>query len=82
MITVEVTDAQIAEWRHTGHPYKVVAAEIAEWALKQERGTLVPGNEAFAGELPIVPSRSTWQRARVFLRTVGILRGNGPFEVA
>ena len=30
---LEVNDAQIAEWRHTGHPYKVIAAEIDRYAL-------------------------------------------------
>jgi hypothetical protein len=80
---VEVNDTQIAEWRHTGHPYKVVAAEIAKWAREQDRGTLVPGNDFFAGDLGIVASASTWKRVKVFLETAGVLyRGDGPYQVA
>ncbi len=80
---VEVKDAQIAEWRGTGHPYKVVAAQIAEWALKQERGTVLPDNDFFAGDLPIVASASTWKRAKAFLKTWGVLQQNdGPLQVA
>lgn len=75
-------DARIAEWRRTGHPYKVIAAEMATWAREQERGTCMPGNGYFAGNLDFAASASTWKRAKVFLRTVGILRGDGPFEVA
>ena len=82
MITAAVTNAQLAEWRRTGHPYKVIASVIATWALEQERGTALPGYDYFAGDLDIVASASTWKRAKVFLRTVGVLRGNGPFEVA
>jgi hypothetical protein len=79
----EVTDAQIAEWRGTNHPYKVIAAEIAEWALKQERGTALPGNDFFAVDLGIAASASSWKRAKVFLKTAGVLhQGNGPYEVA
>jgi hypothetical protein len=80
---VEVNDTQIAEWRHTGHPYKVVAAEIAEWAREQDRGTLVPGNDFFAGDLGIVASASTWNRAKTFLAAVGVLYTNdGPYLVS
>jgi hypothetical protein len=82
MNTVEVTSSQIAEWRGTRHPYKIVAAQIAEWTLKQERGTELPGNDFFAGDLHIVVSRSTWQRARTFLKTVGVLQGDAPYRVA
>jgi hypothetical protein len=67
---LEVNDTQIAEWRNTGHPYKVVAADIAEWALKQDRGTLMPGSDFFAGDLAIVASASTWKRAKTFLAAV------------
>lgn len=70
---VEVNDTQIAEWRGTNHPYKVIAAEIAEWALKQDRGTPLPGNDHFAGDLDIVASASTWKRAKPFLAAVGVL---------
>jgi hypothetical protein len=81
MNATQVDERQIAQWRATGYPYKVVAAEMAEWALRQERGTALPDGDFFAGDLPIVASASTWKRARVFLRTVGILQGDGPFEV-
>jgi hypothetical protein len=80
---LEVNDAQIAEWRHTGHPYKIVAAEIAEWALKQDRGTALPGNDYFAGDLAIVASASTWTRAKTFLAAVGVLYSDdGLYQVA
>ena len=80
---VEVNDAQIAEWRHTGHPYKVIAAAMAEWARGQERGTLLPGNGFFAGDLDIVASASVWKRSRQFLAAVGVLyRNAGPYLVS
>jgi hypothetical protein len=80
---LEVNDAQIAEWRHTGHPYKVIAAQIAEWALKQERGTPVPDNDYFAGDLRIMASKSTWTRAKALLADVALIYSNdGPYQVA
>lgn len=82
MITTEDLDARITEWRATRYPYKCVASVIATWALEQERGTALPDNDFFDRDLDIVASASTWKRAKVFLRTVGVLRGNGPFEVA
>lgn len=83
MTPLEVNDAQIAEWRATNHPYKVIAAEIAEWALKQDRGTLLPDNAHFAGDLPIGASDSTWKRAKAFLAAVGVLYLNdGPYRVS
>lgn len=83
MTPVEVSDALIAEWRATRHPYKVVAAAMAEWALGQDFGTALPDNEFFAGDLDITVSRSTWQRAKTFLKTVGVLhQGDGPWQVA
>ncbi len=62
-----VTDAQIAAWRGTRYPYKAIAAAIAEWALEQPRGTLLPGNDYFAGDLDFVVTVKTWRRAKVFL---------------
>jgi hypothetical protein len=83
MTPVEVSDAQIAEWRNTGHPYKVTAAAMAEWAREQERGTELPLNEHFAGDLPIVASASGWKRAKAFLEAVGVLyRNDGPYLVS
>lgn len=44
---------------------------------------MLPDNEFFAGDLGIVTSESSWYRAKVFLRTLGVLCGNeGPFLVA
>lgn len=83
MIAAEVTPAQIAEWRRTRYPYKLVAAEMADWARFQERGTALPGNEFFAGDLGFVASKSTWVRARTFLATTGVLAPiGGPYTVA
>jgi hypothetical protein len=79
----EVTSTRITEWRESGYPYKLVAAEIAEWALKHERGTPVPGNEHFAANLSVTPSAATWKRARTFLAQLGVIRLNsGPDKVA
>lgn len=64
MTPVEVNEAQIAEWESTGHPYKVIAAALARWARDQDRGTLLPPNEFFAGDLPIVASATVWKRAK------------------
>lgn len=81
MTPVEVNDTQIAEWRGTNPPYKVIAAAIAEWAIRQDRGTPVPGNDHFAGDLDIVASASTWKRAKTFLAAVGVLNSNdGPLS--
>jgi hypothetical protein len=80
---LEVNDAQIAQWRNTNHPYKVVAAQIAQWARGQDRGTELPGNDFFAGDLDIVASASTWKRAKTFLAAVGVLYTNdGPYLVS
>jgi hypothetical protein len=80
---LEVSDTQIAEWQATGHSYKVIAAEIAEWALQQARGTPLPGNDHFAGDLNIVASASTWKRPKALLAAAGVLHaGDGPYRVA
>ena len=80
---LQVNDTQIAQWQATSYPYKVIAAEIATWARQQARGTELPGNDHFAGDLPIVASASTWKRAKVFLAAVGVLYSNdGPYLVA
>lgn len=79
----EVSEAQVAEWRATNHPYKVIAATMAEWALNQDRGTPLPENSFFAGDLPIVASASVWKRARQFLEAIGVLyRNDGPYLVS
>jgi hypothetical protein len=80
---LEVNDAQIADWRATNYPYKVIAADIAAWARGQERGTVLPGNDFFAGDLAIVASASTWNRAKTFLAAVGVLYSDdGPYQVS
>jgi hypothetical protein len=83
MTPVQVNDAQIAEWRHTNYPYKVIAAQMAEWALQQDRGTELPANDFFAGDLATVASASVWKRAKAFLEAVGVLyRNDGPYLVS
>ena len=34
----KISDTQLAEWQASGHKYKIIAAAIAEWASKQDRG--------------------------------------------
>jgi hypothetical protein len=83
MTPVEVSNAQIAAWRATNYPYKIVAAAMAEWALPQARGTLLPDDGHFAGDLPIVASDSVWGRAKRFLEACGVLyRDDGPYLVS
>ena len=84
MTLVDVTDAQIAEWTATGHRYKVIAAQIAEWARKQEPGTVLPNNEFFAGNLPFTASDEPWRRAKIFLAYHGIIQHDDgrPYQVA
>jgi hypothetical protein len=49
----------------------------------QDRGTFLPGNEFFAGDIGIVASASTWKRAKVFLAAAGVIYSNdGPYQVA
>jgi hypothetical protein len=79
----EPDDTQIAEWKASGHPYKLIAAHIAEWAKGKEHGTLLPGNEEFAGNLPIVAGPGPWKRAKALLAEHGIIyRNDGPYQVA
>jgi hypothetical protein len=83
MTPLEVSDAQIAEWQATNYPYKVIAAAMAEWVRTQRRGTELPENDFFAGDLGIVTSATTWNRAKKFLVAVGVLYQNdGPYLVA
>jgi hypothetical protein len=79
-----VTDTQIAEWKASGQKYKVIAAHIAEWAAKQERGTVLENNEFFAGNLPFTASAEPWRQAKVFLAAVGVLYNDDgrPYQVA
>lgn len=80
---VRPTPEQVRSWRYTGHPYKLIAAEMAEWAAGKERGTALPGDEAFGRDLDITVSRDTYRRARRFLVAQGVLEaGGGPCQVA
>ena len=77
--TAKPTAEQIAAWRYPGHPYKLIAAAIAEWAAGRERGTVLPDDEFFG----IEASGSTYKRAKRFLVAQGVLNTNdGPFQVA
>lgn len=83
MTPLEVSESQIAEWRGTGHKFKIIAAAMAEWALQQDRGAYLPDNEHFAGDLPFVASASVWKDAKRFLESIGVLhRNDGPYQVS
>jgi hypothetical protein len=68
-----VTEDQIRAWKGSGHPYKLIAAAIAEWAAGQERGTVLPDDGFFGIEASV----STYQRARTFLVAQGVLEAYG-----
>ena len=79
----QVSDAQLAEWKTSGHKYKIIAAAIAEWASKQDRGTVLPANESFAGNLPFTASAEPWKQAKILLARHGVIyRNDGPYQVA
>lgn len=84
MMQANVADAQIAEWKASVHKYKVIAAHIAEWALKEEHGTVLPENEVFAGDLPFTASVEPWKRAKIFLAQHGVIYHDDgcPYQVA
>ena len=77
MSAVEADARLIAEWRSSPHPYKMIAAAMAEWALKHEAGVELPDDDNFAVNLPIVASDATWRRAKLLLVTLGVLRLGG-----
>jgi hypothetical protein len=80
---VNATDAQVTSWRGSGKAYQKIAAEIAEWARGQERGSVLPDNEVFGRKADVEASPSTYKRAKQFLVTHGVLEANdGPFYVA
>jgi len=56
-----VTEDQILAWRGTGHPYKLIAAAIAERAAGKERGTVLPDDDFFGTRRAPMPAseRST-----------------------
>jgi hypothetical protein len=72
--------AEIAAWRASGDPYKLIAAAMAEWAAMQRPGTPLLGDDSFR----VVDAHpSTFKRARTFLVTQGVLEaGDGPHVVA
>jgi hypothetical protein len=75
----KATEDQIRAWKGSGHPYKLIAAAVAEWAAGKERGTVLP-DDGFFG---IEASGRTYQRARVFLAAQGVLEASGgPHYVA
>jgi hypothetical protein len=78
-----VTDAQIRAWQGTGHSYKLIAAEMAEWARGKERGTALPDNSKFGRDLDVAVSVDTYRQAKRFLVAAGVLEtSGGPFQVA
>lgn len=80
---MNATDAQVTSWRGSGKAYQKIAAEIAEWARGQERGSVLPDNEVFGHQADVEASPSTYKRAKQFLVTHGVLETNdGPFYVA
>jgi hypothetical protein len=78
----EARETLIKEWRATGYPYKVIAAEIAEWAAGRERGTVPPDDLYFEMRHGIEASASTYRRAKRFLVTQGVLVNDGYLTVA
>jgi hypothetical protein len=79
MTSAKPTPEQVRAWRGSGHPYKLIAAAIAEWAADKELGTILPDNEFFG----IEASERTYRRAKTFLVTQGVLSTNhGLFQVA
>ena len=80
---MNATEAQVTSWRGSGTAYQKIAAEIAEWARAQERGSVLPDNEVFGRKADVEASPSTYKRAKQFLVTHGVLATNdGPFYVA
>ena len=80
---MKATDAQVTSWRGSGKTYQRIAAEIAEWARAQERGSVLPDNEVFGRKADVEASPSTYKRAKQFLVAHGVLEANdGPFYVA
>jgi hypothetical protein len=50
---------------------------------RQERGSVLPGNEVFGRKADVEASPSTFKRAKQFLVTHGVLEANdGPLYVA
>lgn len=79
---MNATDAQVTSWRGSGKTYQRIAAEIAEWARAQERGSVLPGNEVFGRKADVEASPSTYRRAKQFLVSHGVLEANdGSFYV-
>jgi hypothetical protein len=77
------TAEQVRSWRVPGYPYKLIAAEIAEWVAGKERGTALPDSAEFGRDLDVVVSAGTYQRAKRFLAAQGVLEASGgPYHVA
>jgi hypothetical protein len=80
---VEIPDAQLRSWRATGYPYKLIAAEMAEWATGKERGSVLPADDEFGRDLDRVVGPRPFLRAKHLLERHGVLASDdGPFYVA
>lgn len=53
---MNAADAQVTSWRGSGKTYQKIAAEIAEWARAQERGSVLPDNEVFGRKADVEAS--------------------------
>jgi hypothetical protein len=73
-----VTEDQIRAWKGSGHPCKLIAAAVAEWAAGKERGTVLP-DDGFFG---IEASGRTCKRAKTFLVAQGLLEADDAHYVA
>jgi ADP-heptose:LPS heptosyltransferase len=82
-MTAQVTGEQVASWRLTRQPYKVIAAAIAEWAAGKERGTVLPDDDEFGRGLDRVVGPRPFLRAKHLLEAHGVIASDGgPFHVA
>jgi hypothetical protein len=80
---VQISEVQLRSWRATGYPYKLIAAEIAEWAAGKERGTALPDDAEFGRGLDRVVGPRPFLRAKHLLERHGVLEvDDGPFYVA
>ena len=64
---VQISAVQLRSWRATGYPYKVLAAEMAQWAAGKERGTVLPDDAEFGRDLDRVVSPRPFLRAKHLL---------------
>jgi hypothetical protein len=74
---VQISEVQLRSWRATGYPYKLIAAEIAEWAAGKERGTALPDDAGFGRGLDRVVGPRPFLRAKHLLERHGVLERHG-----